>query len=183
METVEFGRYYQLGPKTYWFLIIKRLFASLMLLVLAPVFYGIKGNEFLLNYSQFFDIIAIFLLIASFLLFIASIIIALLEYKTSRVMMDDSTFHIVRGILSKEEVSIPYRRVQSVEIRQPLIFRIFGLGRVVISTTTDFDQSNSGNKGDDNDEVINTMDYSIARMLENKLTNRAEVERIEIHDK
>lgn len=183
METVELGRYYQLGPKTFWFFVVKRFFPPLLFIVIAPVFLLLKGNDLFINFSQVFNILAIVLFIAGILFLIASVFIALLEYKTSRVMMDDSTFHIVRGVLSKEEVSIPYRRVQSVEIRQPILFRVFGLGRVVISTTTDFDQPNSGNKGDDNDEVIRTIDYSLARMLESKLTNRAEVERIEIHNK
>ena len=103
-----------------------------------------------------------------------------MEYSTSRVMMNNSSVHIVRGILSKKEVSIPYRRIQSVEIKQSFLYRILGVGRVVISTTTDLEQPTSENDSEMNDEVIRAMDYPLARLVEKTLTDRAEVERMEV---
>ncbi|MBI1838802.1 MAG: PH domain-containing protein, partial [Candidatus Colwellbacteria bacterium] len=82
----------------------------------------------------------------------------------------------------KEEVAIPYRRIHSVGIKQSLLHRLLGVGRVVISTTTDIDEP-SETENEANDEVVPLMDYSFASAIANKLTGRAEVERMQLHNK
>ncbi len=111
--------------------------------------------------------------------FILGIITALLEYYTNTFMIDGFSFHVVRGILSKEETSIPYRRIQAVEIKQGPIYRILGVGHVVISTTTDL-ESPSSQRQENDDQIIDVIDYSLASLIEKTLTDRAEIERMQI---
>ncbi len=180
MDTLEPGRYYQLGSKTFWLILLERTLPAFVLMILSFGILLFPEGEIFAGYLQIAGSFAIYVFLLAILILLASIAIAFLEYKTSRVMMDNHTFHIVRGILSKHEISIPYRRVQSVEIKQSFLFRILGLARIVISTTTDFDQVTHVVNDEFNDEVIRTLDYTLASLIEKTLTSRAEVERIEI---
>lgn len=180
MEIVQPGRYYQLGIKTFWLLVIERASSAFLLFVLSFALTRAKEIEVFYEYSKIFGAVAISFIIAGIAALVISVIISELEYVTSRVMMDDSSFHIVRGILSKKEISIPYRRIQSVEIKQSLLYRILGVGHVVVETTTDMDQTANDAGDNSEDEVIRAMDYPLARLVGKTLTDRAEVERMEI---
>lgn len=172
-----------MGQRSFWLSITKRVGPSLLLVVLAVVLIIARKGEAFTGYFQVFDAVIILLLAGGIFFLIIAVIVSLLEYNTSSVMMDDSSFHIVRGVLSKQEVSLPYRRIQSVEIKQSIIYRIFGIAHVVISTTTDLEQPTSQKDDESSDEVIQAMDYELARLIEKTLTDRAEIERMEVKNK
>lgn len=180
MDTLEPGRYYQLGNKTYWLILFEKTLPVVVLFILGFAIPFFPENKLFNIFPNIINSISIYIFLLAIVMLVVSIAIAFIEYETSRVMMDNATVHIVRGILSKHEISIPYRRIQSVEIKQSLLFRLLGVGRVVISTTTDIDQDSSSFDNNYNDEVIRTMDYPLACLVEKTLTNRAEIERIEI---
>jgi uncharacterized membrane protein YdbT with pleckstrin-like domain len=105
--------------------------------------------------------------------------IATMKYKTCSIMLDESSLHLVKGIFGREEVAIPYRRIQSVDIKQPFSSRILGVARVVIATTTDLEQP-SEKDNEANDEIISLMDYPFAILVQKELTGRAEVEKMQM---
>jgi uncharacterized membrane protein YdbT with pleckstrin-like domain len=196
MEDIQQQLYYHLGRKTFWILVVQRIGLALLFFIISLIVIGLKGllvgNNFVIGLQEFFvsnNIIVDFGSIISwvFIAFILlgiltlaiGIIIGFLQYNTSRVMFDNTSFHIVRGILNKEEFAIPYRRIQSVEIKQSLIYRIVGVGHLVISTTTDLEEPNQ-TENETDEEVIPTIDYPLAKMVEKTLTDRAEIERVEI---
>ena len=82
--------------------------------------------------------------------------------------------------MSKKEIAIPFRRIQTVEIHQSPVQRLIGVGCIEIATTTDLDFS-SGVKGEANEEIIPLMDYDLARAVANQLTTRAHIETMRIH--
>jgi uncharacterized membrane protein YdbT with pleckstrin-like domain len=183
MLDLENGRYYGLGGKTLLLSIIQRgglVFVVYLIIITltgfaSPMITSTLGPSLSSFLGFATGAITIFVLVME--LFIIGA--ALLEYSVSKVMLDEGSLKIVRGILSKEEVSLPYRRIQSVEIKQTLLQRILGVGHLVISTTTDLEQP-SGRENEDDDEVIPLMDYPLAAAVSQALTDRAETEKMQI---
>ena len=184
MFELENGKYYSLGQKTFLLFIMQRSGAAIFLLIIAILINTIPALALSLgsNIISILNVITGVIILLAIIVEIFGIVVTRLEYGVSKVMLDDASLRIIRGILSKEELELPYRRIQSVEIKQTLFQRWFGVGRVVISTTTDLDQpSQSGNEADD--EVIPLMDYPLAQAIADTLADRAEIEKMQIQQK
>jgi uncharacterized membrane protein YdbT with pleckstrin-like domain len=183
MINMQKGEYYSLGPKTFLFLSIQRTMAAAIFFIVALIIMGLKGFVLKNNTIDFLpsiiNWIIVILFLLGFLMLAIGLIITRIQYKTSGVMIDDYSFHIVRGILSRKETSIPYRRIQSVEIKQSLLYRILNIAYVSIATTTSLEEP-SQIENDLNEEVIPNIDYSLAMAIEDTLTREAEIENIEI---
>ncbi|MCL5733739.1 MAG: PH domain-containing protein [Patescibacteria group bacterium] len=184
---IKSGQYYSLGKRVFWMFALQQSVIAIALIIV-DVFL-IVVRQTILSHAQYFTginlnnlsylIIIALLIVAAFLESIG-IIIAKLKYGISKIMTDDSSLRIVRGILSKEEIEIPYRRIQSVSIKQSLLYRLLGIGHVAISTTTDLEQPSSNIENESGDEVIPIMEYELAQAIADTLTNKAEIEKMQI---
>jgi uncharacterized membrane protein YdbT with pleckstrin-like domain len=181
MTNLQDGYYYSLGRKTFIFFILQNSAAAIGFLSLALLLWimsaavgsrlGSIGDLMTIGGTLLFALAIIAEIIAG--------IAARLKYTTSRVMLDNSALHVTKGILSKNEVAIPYRRLQSIAIKQSFLYRLVGIGHVVITTTTDLEQPGEiENEADD--EVVPLMDYDLATAVANQLTKRAEIERMQM---
>jgi uncharacterized membrane protein YdbT with pleckstrin-like domain len=182
MENIQQQFYYPLGRKTFWIFIMQGTGPAFLFFIPAIIIIALRelltSNNLVIELGLIMNLAVAISFILGILIFVFGIIIGLLQYNVSKVMLDNASFHIVRGALSKEEVMIPYRRIQSVEIKQSLFYRIMGVGHVVISTTTDLEGPGQVESESD-EEVIPTIDYSLAKIVEKTLTDRAEIERVE----
>ena len=184
MTEIENAKYYELGPRTFWLLIFQRSIIALVLLlfaamvIIAPAFTGLN-SRIAPALNQVLNSVVVGAVLLAILAEIIGIIVTKLEYGVSRIMLDEASLRIVRGILNKDEVVLPYRRIQSVEIDQNILQRILGVGHMAISSTTDLDQPGAV-KSEADDQVVPLMDYELARAVAGMLTSRAEVERTQI---
>lgn len=176
---IEQKKYYQLGGKTLSFFMIQYTASSFIFLVIGLGLLFSQNYFIDPNFLTMTNYIAwgCFILWAAWLA--VGAFIATMKYKTCSIMLDESSLHLVRGILSREEVAIPYRRIQSVDIKQSFSSRFFGVAHVLVATTTDLDQPNqTGNEN--NDEIVSMMDYPFAMLVQKELTGRAEVEKMQM---
>ncbi len=184
-KNVELGKYYQMGPRSFLLIALKGAGPMLSLFLIA-LFLLIANNYVPADvasnpaFSAISGIAPFALFALGLVSFAIGIVLARIEYNVCRFMMDESSFHLVSGILNKEEISLPYKRIQSVKIKQTLFQRIFNVARVLISTTTDLDVPSHDKNDESDDEVIELIDYPLATMLERTLMDHAEVERMEI---
>ena len=74
----------------------------------------------------------LFILTLIFLFF--GFIMAFLECKTYTFTFEEFDLKMRRGILGRRENSIPFRQIQDVDIEQSILYRLFGLSRLVIIT-------------------------------------------------
>jgi putative membrane protein len=118
-------------------------------------------------------------LLATFLIFVITLLIAWLQYIMFQFRLDADIFKIKRGILTKSETAIPYRRIESVDIRRTLIHQLFGVSRITIETTID-SESTSDNKSNASDEVFPVIDHVLAQNIQEELTKRANVQKMRI---
>ena len=172
------GKYQKLGTRTLIYDIFRRSLLVLVLLVitlaliLAKKYFG--ATSFLnLDGLIFWGFLATFAVLAVTILF------AWLDYVMFQFRLDADIFKIKRGIFTKMESAIPYRRIESVDIQRTLIHQLFGVSRITIETTIDA-ETTSDSKSDASDEVFPAIDHLLAQNIQEELTKRANVQKMRI---
>ena len=104
--------------------------AFLFLVIISVVGRGYLG-ETISGYLGYLTIGAAILFALALVLAVA---ISWLVYVNFTFSLGDSAFKISHGIFNKEETAVPYRHIQSIDIRQDLIGQIIGYSRLVVLT-------------------------------------------------
>lgn len=102
-----------------WSLIKNTFFFVLFLFVLK---YG--SESALIKYGR----------IAFFIILGISIIFIVLNWITQKYKLDDLSFHLYKGIFSKNEQSIPFSKIQNVQRRTTLLHRLLGVTSITFET-------------------------------------------------
>lgn len=188
MIEIKNGEYYDFGKKTFLFFASRRIVATVILVIVVLLLEIIRplvvsnfkpASDF--NIDTIFSPVMDAMIIITIISAVFGFILARIEYKVSKIMLDESSLKIIKGVLNKEEIRLPYRRIQSVEIKQRLLHRLLGVSRLVISTTNDTDSPNNTEaQNESDDEVIPIIDYDLAQAIADTLTNRVEVERMQV---
>ncbi|MEI7462779.1 MAG: PH domain-containing protein [Candidatus Taylorbacteria bacterium] len=181
-----------LGKKAFLLLLLQRtifVFVLIILAIMITVFRDLITTSFIssgdllgqgglssitLNSISSIMIIGLFLL--SGLLFIVGLIISYLQYHFYTYSFGEFSLKLIRGILHREEVSIPYRQMQDINIDRPLVYRILGVSRVVIDSAghEEFGESRS-----ETDIVLEPIDEKLAREIRDMLQRRIGVQIVE----
>lgn len=121
----------KLAPKTKWLFFLKsilKIFFVFTFFVFYPLF-SLLEEIFKGGVAVFGTIIATFLITA-----IISYIAAFLIYKNYEYDLTKEGFRKKYGVISKNDISIPYDRIQNVDIERSILARILGLAEVNIHT-------------------------------------------------
>lgn len=123
----------QLDRKAVWLFFINNFLSCLIILtvfVICPLSFAF------LEYSSNVEIVIIFVGSVLFLLLfiIFAYVWALLMYKNYWYELTDNSFRKEYGVIAKKYVSIPYARIQNVDIYRGLLSRIIGLSDLNIQT-------------------------------------------------
>lgn len=103
------------------------------------------------------------------------IIINALRYKFFLFTLEEFSFKLRKGVLRVEEISIPYRQMQNVDVTRPFIYRILGISRLVVISAGN-EQSMDG---DQVDTVFDPIDKEIAEEIREILDRRIGIQVIE----
>ncbi len=172
--------YHTMGKKTFWIFFLERAHAAFILLIVAIALFMIEQQPFLIktpvgdltNYAALtaWGCLALFALVFAITLLVAWLISANYKY-----CLGDDSLKIKRGILNKEEVAIPYRQIQDVDIRRDLSFQMLGLSRIVI-LTAGHDDDRPGN--DESEGILPALDKDLAEWMQAELLKRANVQKV-----
>lgn len=179
---MEENKYQRLGVRTLIYDIARGIKSPLIFLLITLAL--VLGNNFFLqtppdsNVSGILNTIISLGFLATFVASVITILIAWLEYAAFQFCMETDIFKIKRGVFTKSETAIPYRRIESVDIKRTLIHQLFGVSRITIETTID-SQATSDNKGNENDEVFPVIDQILAQNIQEELTRRANVQKMQ----
>ena len=172
--------YHRLGKKTFWIFLLGRIHAAAVFLLIAIVLFVLGGQPFVANMTLSglnlgaYLILGGWIVLAIFVLTLAiTLLITWLIYANYKFALGADALKIKRGILSREEVAIPYRQIQDVDIEQDLGFRMMGLSRIVILTAGHEDE-----KGDESEGVLPAVDKDLAEWLQAELLKRTDVQRV-----
>jgi putative membrane protein len=172
--------YHKLGVKTLWIFVLQRIHAAFILLLLTIGLFIVEGQSFL-NTKPFGNIapyvsIAAWIALGLFvIIFLLTFLIAWLIYSNYKFCLGDDSLKIKRGILDKEEIAMPYRQIQNVDIQRDLSFQLMGLSRIVI-LTAGHEEDKSGE--DESEGVLPAMDKNLAEWLQKELLNRSNVQKV-----
>lgn len=177
--------YQKLGPKTFWLFVLDHIGVSLFFLILTIVVIVLEvifGNQ---DAVAPYDYIFNYAILAGFGLFILSALIGVLvgwlEYSKFQFMLDDDAFKIRRGVLTAEYVSIPYRRIEAVDVRQSFLYQLMGVSRITLEMTIDTEPE-SDRKPSSDDEVMPAIDTQLALELQSELTRRSNVQKMTVQN-
>jgi putative membrane protein len=172
--------YHTLGKKTLWIFILGRIQPAAVFLLLTIGLFVVSQLSFPSTGSfAGFGSYALIGAGACLVLFALSAGIALLVgwliYKNYTFALGDDSLKIKRGILNKEEVAIPYRQIQDVDINRDLSFQMLGLSKIVILTAGHEDASD---KNDDSEGILPAIDKNLADWLQAELLKRANIQKV-----
>jgi uncharacterized membrane protein YdbT with pleckstrin-like domain len=176
--------YQKLGGKTLMIFVLQRIQASLVLLVVSIILFAVKGQSFLAqvpipNFGYYIYLAALACFILFVIFFLLSFLIAWLIYINYKFSLGENSLKIKRGILTKEEVAIPYRQIQDVDIARDLSFQMLGLSRIVILTAGHEDDPKSvTSESGESEGFLPALDKDLAEWLQTQLLQRANVQKI-----
>jgi putative membrane protein len=173
--------YHTMGKKTFWIFLLQRAHAAFILLLLAIALFVFGQQSFLaatpVGNLTGYTMMAAWIVLALFVVvFAITLLIAWLVYKNYKFCLGDDSLKIKHGILNKEEVAIPYRQIQDVDIRRDLSFQIIGLSQIIILTAGHEDNEKPGD--DDTEGILPALDKDLAEWLQAELLKRANVQKV-----
>ncbi|MEK7148114.1 MAG: PH domain-containing protein [Patescibacteria group bacterium] len=132
----------QLDPKAIWLFFISRIFTFGFLALIIGGWFGnlfisLKSPDYYFNEPSLwlpFEINWSLIFLLALLVIIVSFVIAKLTYHYYRYEMSDLVFKKEHGIIWKKYVSIPYDRIQNVDIYRGIWARLLGLSDIQIQT-------------------------------------------------
>lgn len=113
------------------------------------------------------------LYVASIIVLAIGLLVNLLHYIGCRFNLDTYAFRLRRGIFSRDDISIPYRQIQDVDVDQSVLGRLFGIGKLIILTAG----NNENNAhGEESEVVFGIVDISVAKYLQKALTEKSSIQ-------
>ena len=183
MEANPPEEYRTLGRKTLTIFILQRIQTAFILLLISIALFAIQGEPFLAqvgipNFGQYVAIAAEACLAAFFIFFVFGFLVAWLVYINYKFALTEDSLKVKRGVLDKEEVAIPYRQIQDVDIDRDLSFQMIGLSRIVILTAGHEDRVPADAEPGQSEGVLPALDKDLASWLQTELLQRANIQKV-----
>jgi len=166
----------QLHPKTVWLFFWKNVFIGLVLFIVV-VFYAISLIGIAISEGNFSGVIFLWLIPIFIIYLLFCYVIARLAYRNWKYELSEKAVKLEKGIIMKKYVSIPYNRIQNVDIYRTLLARILGLSELHIQTAGYSGGSSSGllrRSAGSTEGNIPGIDPHLAEQIREELVKRAE---------
>ncbi len=178
-------RYYPLGKKTLIMLVIRRSFFVIILLIILII-----GLFYLPYVSVEYIDVALYLFLGYFVILIflsvLSFFLGWLEYSRYEIVLGQKNLKLQRGLISVEQVGIPYRYIQDIKFERSLLSQIIGVSDVIITMSgTEQQEIHPGEKvaGDIHKIILPAVEYKIAKQIQEIILNKAQVQEFDMHNK
>lgn len=178
--------YHTLGRKTLAIFIIQRIQAALILLIVGLILLVLEGQLFfsqipIPNFGQYIGLAAEACFILFGFFFIFAFLVAWFIYVNYKYMLSEDSLKIIRGIFNKEEIAIPYRQIQDVDIDRNLSLRMMFASRILILTAGNEDARGTGDDRHERGQsegYLPALDRDLAEWLRDELLRRANVQKV-----
>ena len=102
---------------------------------LASSFFSIQNNiDNIFTFSPFDNVSIFFILVSSVILILLSILWSTLNYNNWQYEFRQDGLYIQKGVIWKHYSSVPYERIQNIDITRGILARIFGFSALMIQT-------------------------------------------------
>jgi len=172
-----------LGRRTWLLLLSKKITTSVVLLLSALILGSMKdfiGQAFSQGsqnhlISSIASFVALVLLFVAIIMFLVGYIIALISYRNYTFTLEEFGLKLRKGIFNIEEITVPYRQIQGVDVVQPIVYRLFGVSRLVLTTAGVEDKK----EGADSNTVFDPIDSYLAEGVRVMLQRKVGVQIVE----
>lgn len=175
-------RYYPLGTRTLISLVIKRCFFIIVLLII--LFIGLFALQYVsaeyINVALYAFLGYLVLLI---LLSVIGIFLGWLEYSRYEITLSDKSLKMQRGLISVEQVGIPYRYIQDIKIERSLLDQILGVSELMVTIAGSEQQEihpGEGTGGNLHRVMLPALERKIAHQIQEVVLNRAQIQQIDV---
>ena len=163
----------KLGGKTLSVLILKRsglLFFILIIFALLLMAWNFIPSAYL-AIAQFalLGLFGLFILVGLFIVLLGS-----LEYHHYKIIITEEMITLYRGLISEEEVGLPFRRIKQVNIERSLFDQIMGISNLNLTIL------GSEEGGHEDHILLPALDKKLAQEIQNIILQKAEVEEINV---
>jgi len=167
----------KLDPKYVWLLIFQSIFGTIFftfVIIFTSSFFSIMSYK--ANHQDLWKINIIQSLLGSWatillVLIAVSILKAVLTYRFYRYELREDGFRKEHGIIWKKYVTIPYERIQNVDIYRGILARIFGLSDLHIQTAGM--STAVGSYGGSSEGRLPGLSKEVAEQIRDELIRRA----------
>ena len=176
MDTENIKKYYPLGSKTLFMFVLKK---SSALILLLPIFF--VGIFFLSYVPHNYIDIAINILfgyvVFLIIIFAAVFFLAWLQYFRYQIFVDDKDLKVQRGLISVEEIGVPYRRIKDLRIERSLLDQIVGVSDLIITVLGSEDNEFSENKAT---IILPSVSKEVGLEIQDIVLKKVQVEQINV---
>jgi uncharacterized membrane protein YdbT with pleckstrin-like domain len=183
--------YHYRGKRTLIILLVLRLIPAVLFLFALIILIAFQGpitasiEESLGDQAPNFIMVYDYIMSVGFFFFIAftglMIVVGWFEYITFRYVIDAHAFKTREGIFNIRETSILYSKIQKVDIDRPLIYRFFGMSKVVILTAGSEDEDKNEPESFAESEIyIDLIEKEQALQIQHELLTRSHVQPVHI---
>jgi len=94
------------------------------------------------------------------------------KYISCDFTLGENAFSIRKGVLSKKEVSIPYRQIQNIDIEQSFNFKMMGVCKLVILTAG----NDNNDKDGESEGVFDVIDFKVASSIKEMILQKTNIQ-------
>lgn len=183
--------YYRLGKTTLYFLIFKYGWTAIVLFIIELILAGAAtGGNALPPFSEWVTASATFAEIVKlvagiipmviFFIIIFALFMSYGWYMSFKYKIEDNDLSFEKGVLGKQEISVPFHQIQNVDVEQSILFRVFGLADLAILTAGHEDPEHA--RKEETEIIMPALNLKEARRLQRYLLDRANVQRVVTKD-
>jgi len=168
------GVYNRLGSRTFWLFLFRKMEVAGTFLVLAIIFSVARSLSVMpKSVVPMLGFGGVICFIIFFIALIVALISSSIVYKSHEFCLANDALKIRQGVMTKQEIAIPYRQIQNVDIERDVLDQVLGLSKIVILTAGHDDDSKNESEG-----ILPAMDKHLAYSLQEELLKRADVQKV-----
>lgn len=190
---ITLGEEHKLGRKAYWLLmwknstsgltcllitflvlILRSFIVSNILKIVDSIGFSVKAGMI----TSYIDGAILILFVISLFVCLINILVARLTYVNHTFTMEEFDLRIKQGIVNIEELSIPYRSMQDINIERNVLHQFTGTARVVIDSAGHEEQDSHN----ETDIILDPIDHELAEEIRVTLQRKIGVQVIQTED-
>ncbi|MDR3558526.1 MAG: PH domain-containing protein [Candidatus Pacebacteria bacterium] len=179
--------YYRLGHTTLYYMLFKYGFPAILLFLIELVLLGAAtGGNALPPFSEWVSQSMTFaeavrtsaMILPPLILFIIAfaVVMAYAWYYSFKYKIGDNDISFEKGLIARQEISVPFHQIQNVDIEQSVLYRIFDLADLVILTAGHEDPERATEN--ESEIVMPALNAGEARRLHEYLLDKSNVQKV-----
>jgi uncharacterized membrane protein YdbT with pleckstrin-like domain len=170
------GRWDHLGGRTLFIFILER--AGIPVLLLLLLIAGTWAGHYIpAAYSGYvglgFSILLAIFAFATLLFFF----IGWLDYQRYKIVLDEDSVKISRGILSERTTGVPFRQIKQASIERGVIDQLLGVSKLILTFVGEDDPDTLS---DESKITLPALSKEIAEQIQDVILKRSEVEKVDM---